>query len=653
MTRASGSTIRRFESAELDPSAVVALRSDHPALSEGRSIFHESLVGPMASPRFLVSGHNSPKLGKQVMKGPREGWPIFQLTLEERATCPTSCEQWASCYGNAMPFARRHDHRGAFLTLLRGEVATLARANPKGLLIRLHVLGDFYSVEYVLAWAEMLVLFPRLHVFGYTARKTDDPDPDSARIARAIKALTDSAWDRFAIRTSGASTARSKAIVVGEDPDLDHVIVCPAQTKASEACATCGLCWADAARDKTIAFLLHGMSRKKAPRADKVVPAVAPRPLQSLPRPAPAPSNTKAGRLATKLAAALPALFAANPDGVTASHLIAAGGCGYTEATIAAKMLERLGLGRWVYAGGQRTGKVLLPPGSARAPDLSPNQAAFLDAMHRLAVNGVFALPLHVVQREAGLSKGSAGFFVETLIARGKITMLDRATSKAPARYRVGDAPRAPQIEAPTATPTPPDPEQPGEPAVEWTDDMIERLRGHVVEGLSASATAKKFPGMSRNAVLGKAFRMGMGFGGGQAARPGAPIRRLAPAAQPRPLAKPRVASPLPAQSLDAPPAPAAYVGGFPDMDHHLPKDANPKTLMDCRPLECLWPLGPAQEPGSAQTLFCCAPVANNRHGEATSFCSSHLARTKASYQPRPINNWNPDRTPRARRAAA
>jgi hypothetical protein len=69
----------------------VGLRQDHPAAVEGRTIFPRSVVGAADSPRLLVSGHNNSKLGKEVLRGSRAGWPIFHLTLEERATCPRSC----------------------------------------------------------------------------------------------------------------------------------------------------------------------------------------------------------------------------------------------------------------------------------------------------------------------------------------------------------------------------------------------------------------------------------------------------------------------------------------------------------------------------------------------------------------------------------
>lgn len=260
MTGAHRSTVTRHEAKAIEPGRVLPLAEDHPALSEARTIFPATVTPSRESPRFLISGHNNTKLGKEVLKGPLKGAAIYQLTLQERATCPRTCLQWNDCYGNSTPFARRHMPDADFERYLEAEVITLARQHPDGLLIRLHVLGDFYSVPYVYLWARLLKEFPQLHVFGYTARRMDDPDPESARIAMALHVLTEGRWSQFAVRTSGGDSERSLAIVVDdvETAEAAGAIVCPAQTKDSEACATCGLCWAPAMRDKIIAFLRHG-----------------------------------------------------------------------------------------------------------------------------------------------------------------------------------------------------------------------------------------------------------------------------------------------------------------------------------------------------------------------------------------------------------
>lgn len=263
---------RRFVSPKIDPANTKGLNANHPALSEGRSIFPASVVLPSESPRLLVSGVNNSKLGRMVTKGPRAGWPIFQLTLEERATCPRSCAQWSNCYGNAMHLARRHRVVKGFLPKLEAELEALNRAYPKGFLVRLHTLGDFYSADYVQFWADMLDELPALHVFGYTARSEHKDDAQSRRTAKALIWLVEEAFDRFAIRFSRASPVSHGAVVVDEPSTDPRVIMCPAQTGATEACATCGLCWSEAARDKTIGFLRHGMRRQTGPRKGKSGP---------------------------------------------------------------------------------------------------------------------------------------------------------------------------------------------------------------------------------------------------------------------------------------------------------------------------------------------------------------------------------------------
>lgn len=251
------SMISRFGSKKVEVARSTGLRADHPALSEGRTIFRSMVVGSDTAPRFLVSGHNNPKLGKQVLKGERKGWPIFHLSLEERATCPRSCAVWAECYGNAMPYARRHRPDALFIPYLWAELTTLARAHRAGLLIRLHALGDFYSLDYVDFWRRALAEHPNVHVFGYTAHAP------TSEIGQALAALP---WDRFAIRFSAAEPVGQGATVFDTPPQDGDVIMCPAQVEKTTACATCGLCWAPAARDKTIGFLRHGMKSHAGPR---------------------------------------------------------------------------------------------------------------------------------------------------------------------------------------------------------------------------------------------------------------------------------------------------------------------------------------------------------------------------------------------------
>lgn len=248
---------RRFKAFELRPDEVAPLSDNHEAVVNHRTIFPTTVVGPLESGRLLVSGLHSRKLGDRITKGAWKGFPIFHLTLEERATCPRSCMNFTTCYGNAMPRARRHRHDGAFLAVLKQELAALQRQHRRGFAVRLHTLGDFYSVDYVQAWREFLQVYPAMHVFGYTAHQVD------TEIGAAIAHMRRWKWARFAIRTSDGLTAPN-ARTIWHVPEGHHDgdgIICPAETGATDCCATCGLCWSSAAKDKTIVFIGHGMVR--------------------------------------------------------------------------------------------------------------------------------------------------------------------------------------------------------------------------------------------------------------------------------------------------------------------------------------------------------------------------------------------------------
>lgn len=105
-----------------------------------------------------------------------------------------------------------------------------------------------------------------------------------------------------------------------------------------------------------------------------------------------------------------------------------------------------------------------------------------------------------------------------------------------------------------------------------WTDERIETLRKLWENGLTASQIADELGGVSRNAVIGKAHRLGLksrpspvksGDDGSAPAKPAPkapPPERAAPARAPAPKPSPRAAEP-PAprpQPRVAPPAPVA-----------------------------------------------------------------------------------------------
>lgn len=243
----SDTSQRRFQK-HTPPGKPMILAPEHPAVVEGRSLFTKSANAARSTGRVLISGHNQRKLGRRVAKGKWSGFEIYTLTLEERRTCPRTCTEWRSCYGNRMQWSIRQPAGGELEEKLFVELGDLQKKHPGGFVVRLHILGDFYSADYVRRWGEWLDQFPALHVFGYTARQNDD-------IAAALAELVNTRWDRFAIRSSGAVIENIPAsVVVDTEAQVSHEIVCPVQTDKTACCATCALCWST---PKTIAFLRH------------------------------------------------------------------------------------------------------------------------------------------------------------------------------------------------------------------------------------------------------------------------------------------------------------------------------------------------------------------------------------------------------------
>lgn len=246
---AHDTTLTRFgHSSSTGP---LVLAEDHPAIVAARPLFLKSAnEHKRHKSNVLVSGHNSRKIGKTVRKGSLAGMPIYTLTLEERATCPTDCSMWRSCYGNRMPWALRWPAGKETEERIERQLEILQQDYPNGLLVRLHVLGDFYSAEYVRKWEGWLNRFPALHCYGYTARN------ESEEIGVLVRALALKNWNRFAIRSSGGNIkGLPSATTINRGEEIPEGIVCPVETEKTAACGTCALCWDQP--NKTIVFLSH------------------------------------------------------------------------------------------------------------------------------------------------------------------------------------------------------------------------------------------------------------------------------------------------------------------------------------------------------------------------------------------------------------
>lgn len=226
----------------------IVLPAFHQAARGGRSLFPSRVFDADEVGRVLKSGHQSRKIGAFVTKGARKGWPIFTLTLEERASCPRHCREWLTCYGNNMQAAERIVHGAPLEQALARELAALSAAHPAGFMVRLHVLGDFYSAGYVEFWRGMLDRHPALHVFGFTAHLP------GSELGGALHWMAVAYRERFAVRFSGLDDRYRGALTVGPGEEAPRAIMCPAQTGTTECCATCALCWQS---DRTIGFRRH------------------------------------------------------------------------------------------------------------------------------------------------------------------------------------------------------------------------------------------------------------------------------------------------------------------------------------------------------------------------------------------------------------
>lgn len=205
-----------------------------------------------------------------------------------------------------------------------------------------------------------------------------------------------------------------------------------------------------------------------------------------------------------------------------------------------------------------------------------------------------------------------------------------------------------------------------------WTDERIDQLKGMWEKGLTASQIADELGGVSRNAVIGKAHRLGLQsrpspVKPNEAPKKAAPVRKPAPEAEaPKPAAPvqhsaparpaPSVA-PAPAQSAAAPaadaPAPAPQPriisvgpGGFlrqgpgdqqapipPAPPRRLvpakpsPEIAGKTSLLDLTERICKWPMG---HPGEPDFHFCGETV-----NPGFPYCVEHCGRAYQAQLPR------------------
>ena len=219
------------------------------------SIFESRVFVPDRDEALLKDGCNQSKIGGDVLLGWLKGARIYTLTLEERATCPRACVHWQSCYGNSMPHARRWKHGPELIAQLGDEIADLCDRHDR-VLIRLHVLGDFWSVDYVDFWGKAMEWHPNLYVFGFTAHKQGTEIGDYIAATRGMHP------DRFWIRHSDMTGEWGTFTVdfPTAQKRIGDAVVCPEQRDGMEGgprgthCGNCGVCWSSSV---PVAFVTH------------------------------------------------------------------------------------------------------------------------------------------------------------------------------------------------------------------------------------------------------------------------------------------------------------------------------------------------------------------------------------------------------------
>ena len=204
-----------------------------------------------------------------------------------------------------------------------------------------------------------------------------------------------------------------------------------------------------------------------------------------------------------------------------------------------------------------------------------------------------------------------------------------------------------------------------------WTDERIDQLKNMWEKGLTASQIAEELGGVSRNAVIGKAHRLGL------QARPSPVKEKDGGSAAPKKAAAPRAAAPreaapqAPREHTPAPPPPPAPAAAAPERTEDADAAGNqqpvlrsigpggfmrqgqgdqqppippapPRRLVPARPSAdmasktslldlndkiCKWPLG---HPGEPDFHFCGKPV-----NPGFPYCVTHCGQAYQAQLPR------------------
>ena len=160
-----------------------------------------------------------------------------------------------------------------------------------------------------------------------------------------------------------------------------------------------------------------------------------------------------------------------------------------------------------------------------------------------------------------------------------------------------------------------------------WTEEAVEVLKTLALEGRSASVIAAALGAPSRNAVIGKANRIGIKLNGGPggAAPSGTPavMHRVQLAAAPNPEPPPSKQSSTPALSRDPRVKPGEKGKAAWSFAEAEVGEMRRVGFEEIREFVCRWPLG---DPMSKDFAYCGLKAAKGH-----SYCASHC---RMAYQP-------------------
>jgi GcrA cell cycle regulator len=143
---------------------------------------------------------------------------------------------------------------------------------------------------------------------------------------------------------------------------------------------------------------------------------------------------------------------------------------------------------------------------------------------------------------------------------------------------------------------------------MEWNNERIEQLRTLWHDGLSASQIAAVLGGITRNAVIGKAHRLGL------TGRP-SPIKAGSVGSSRPRVRRPRVERP----SVPRPPLAAAPVRRFEPVQVEPVEEVPGATILTLTDRLCKWPIG---DPRAADFHFC-----GRASIDGLPYCNEHARR--------------------------